>query len=173
MTRECFNLDELFAATNTSSHTIEEPIPNNSFQNYTFSYTVSGLEQGYNPQTNYSQLWYYQNNQTNQGEKFKSGMGATLQLTVYSDRNCHAGLGSEPRTLEPWVGWTCQSDVNGQCDIIPISIKSFQIADAAAVNAGYPKCWIKAVLGSASSVKMGGCYHWVGLLAVLCVVAIW
>jgi hypothetical protein len=140
MTRECFNLDELFARNNASSHTIEEPIPNNSFQNYTFSYAVSGLkEQGYNPNTNYPQLWYYQNNQT-EGEKFKSGKGATLQLTVYSDRNCHAGLGSEPRTLEPWIGWTCQSELKGQCDTVPISIKSFQIADAVQVNAGTVGC---------------------------------
>jgi hypothetical protein len=72
-------------------------------------------------------------------KKFKSGMGARLQLTVYSDRDCHAGLGAEPRTLEPWIGWTCQSGPRGQCDIIPISIKSFQIVDAAPVNAGYSK----------------------------------
>jgi hypothetical protein len=175
MIRECFNLDELFARNNATSHTIEEPLRYTSFQNYTFSYAVSGLQQGYNPNTNYSQLWYHQNNQTSQGssEKFKSGKGATLQLTVYSDRDCHAGLGSLPRTLEPWIGWTCQSEPQGQCDTVPISIKSFQIVDAAPVNAGYPKCWNKAILGSASSVKIGGSGHWAVLLVVLCIVGVW
>jgi hypothetical protein len=163
----------IFAADNASSHTISTSIPNNSFQNYTFSYAVSGLGQGYSTNTNYSQLWYYQNNQTSQGERFKSGKGANLQLTIYSDRNCHAGLGAEPRTLEPWVGWTCQSDPKGQCDTVPISIKSFQITDASVVNAGHPRCWNKAILGSASSVKIGGSYYWAVLLVVLCVVGVW
>jgi hypothetical protein len=173
--RECFNLDEVFAANNASSHSISTSILNSSFRNYTFDYAVSGLEQGgYNVNTNYSQIWYYQNNQT-QGAKFKAGKGATQQLTVYSDRDCHAGLGSAPRTLEPWLGWTCQSDPQGQCDTVPISIKSFQVTDASTVNAGYPKCWDKAVMGSASSVKIVGSSSYWGavLLVVLCVIAVW
>jgi hypothetical protein len=42
------------------------------------------------------------------------------------------------------------------------------------VNRGYPKCWDKAVMGSASSIKILGSSYWGAvLLVVLCVVAVW
>lgn len=91
-----------------------------------------------------------------------AGRNAARQLTIFSDQNCKQGLGSEPRTLEPWIGYTCQSDEGGQCDTAPTSVKSFMLADAGHVNKGFPQCWEFAYPGKAATGRRG-----VGVLAVL------
>lgn len=144
----CFNLDELFTEGNHSG-VIQQSL---ALQSQPTNFTWSSLgNENYDAQANYSQLWYQQENISG---KIGAGQDAARQLSVYSGRDCHSINGSEPRTLEPWIGWTCQSEVGGQCDRVPISIKSFLIADASSINKGYPKCWDAALMGQASTAKM-------------------
>ncbi|KAG9524356.1 hypothetical protein KCV07_g1882, partial [Aureobasidium melanogenum] len=147
-TSVCFNLDDLFAENNHSG-VIQQGLALQS-QPTNFSWSAFGNE-NYDSQANYSQLWYQQENVTG---KIGAGQDAARQLSVYSGRNCHSINGSEPRTLEPWFGWTCQSEVGGQCDQVPISIQSFLIADASSINSGYPKCWDAALMGETSKATV-------------------
>ncbi|THX55500.1 hypothetical protein D6D06_04855 [Aureobasidium pullulans] len=101
--------------------------------------------------------------------KIGAGQDAARQLSVYSGRDCHSINGSELQTLEPWIGWTCQSEAGGQCDTVPISIKSFLIADASLINNGYPKCWDDAVMGGTSRARVASLWM-VGVVVVAAVV---
>lgn len=147
----CFNLDELFAQNNYSG-VIQQSSSSLQSQPTNFSWAAFGNE-NYNARANYSQLWYQQENVTG---KIGAGRDAARQLSVYSGRDCHSINGSEPRSTEPWFGWTCQSEAGGQCDQVPISIKSFLIADASSINRGHPKCWDAALMGQASTASIPG-----------------
>ncbi|THW90557.1 hypothetical protein D6D15_04483 [Aureobasidium pullulans] len=159
----CFNLDELFTENNNTGIVQQSEILQSRPTN--FSWSASGNE-NYNLLANYSQVWYQQTNITG---KIGAGQDAARQLSVYSGRDCHSINGSELRTLEPWIGWTCQSEAGGQCDTVPISIKSFLIADASSINNGYPKCWDDAVMGGASRARVASLWI-VGVVLVAAVV---
>lgn len=102
-------------------------------------------------------------------QEIGAGQDAARQLSVYSGRDCHSINGSELQTLEPWIGWTCQSEAGGQCDTVPISIKSFLVADASSINNGYPKCWDDAVMGGTSRARVASLWM-VGVVVVAAVV---
>ncbi|KAG2170876.1 hypothetical protein VTO58DRAFT_103460 [Aureobasidium pullulans] len=158
----CFNLDELITENNNTGIVQQSEILQNRPTN--FSWSASGNE-NYNLLAKYSQVWYQQTNITG---KIGAGQDAARQLSVYSGRDCHSINGSELRTLEPWIGWTCQSEAGGQCDTVPISIKSFLIADASLINNGYPKCWDDAVMGGASRARFASVWT-VGVVVVAAV----
>lgn len=108
----------------------------------------------YDPQTNYSTVWYQQT--TNITDKVGAGQDAARQFNVYSGRDCKQGQTPDQTTLEPWIGYSCQSESGGQCNTASISIKSFRLDDARRMNKENPKCWDFAYMGSAARTTGAG-----------------
>ncbi|KAH0337331.1 hypothetical protein KCU81_g8148, partial [Aureobasidium melanogenum] len=125
---QCFNIEDLFGSSNASpswgSRTTESA--SRTYTSEEISRRVFNAN-SYSAQTNYSRIWYQQQNFTSP----KQGEDAARIFEC---------LAAET---------TCQSSGNGECYEAPYNIGSFQIGSAAAVNSGAKKCWV-ASTGSAA-----------------------
>lgn len=125
---ECFNLAELFTGNSTFGFRNQTPSSSISQDPVRLYWTIDNID-AYDPQANYSTILYQQpvlNDNNGEGE----GTDASRYFSVYNGEDCRA-LGDP---VQPWVGWTCSSSDEGQCNTLPYSVASFKIDDAAALN---------------------------------------
>lgn len=66
----------------------------------------------------------------NDDEGDGEGTDASRYFSVYNGENCRA-LGDP---VQPWVGWTCNSSAEGECNALPCSVASLKVDDASALN---------------------------------------
>jgi hypothetical protein len=116
----------------------------------------------YSAQTNYSRLWYQQQNVTSPSQ----GQDAARIFEVFSGRDCRQ-TNSSTEAVYPVLGWTCQSSAGGDCYEAPYNIMSFQVGSAAMINAGSKKCWVASTGMAADRVGSGSAATAVGFMAVL------
>ncbi|KAG9664404.1 hypothetical protein KCU95_g828, partial [Aureobasidium melanogenum] len=148
-TYQCFNIEDLFASSNTSSTYGSRTTQQSSITSYEeISWRIFNAD-AYSTQTNYSRIWYQQQNVTSPAQ----GEDAARIFEVFSGRDCHQ-TGSSNETVYPIWGWTCQSSASGECYETPYNIMSFQIGSAAAVNSAVKKCWVAST--GAAAERSGG-----------------
>ncbi|KAI5211564.1 hypothetical protein AUEXF2481DRAFT_5249 [Aureobasidium subglaciale EXF-2481] len=161
-TYQCFNLEDLFSSSTSSSYgSRTTQSPQSSVPYEEIAWRLFNTD-AYSNQLNYSRVWYQQQNVTspNQGED------ATRLLEVFSGRNCQQ-TNASAETVHPILGWTCQSSGNGDCYEAPYNIMSFQVGSAAAVNSQYKKCWTASTGMGPERPGSGKAAAAVGAVAIL------
>ncbi|KAG9661722.1 hypothetical protein KCU64_g2391, partial [Aureobasidium melanogenum] len=130
----CFNLAEIFASNASSER----------------SYTVSNT-QDFNPQTNYTSLFYQQLNESINGDASGVGTGkdAARVVEVFPEEDCREADGLS------WYGFSCQN-AEGETYVVPGGVKSFSVVSRAD-SANQDHCWVLAKQGAAST-SFKGCF---------------
>ncbi|KAK6004695.1 hypothetical protein QM012_008557 [Aureobasidium pullulans] len=147
---QCFNIEDLFASSNTSSSYGARTTQSTS-GTYTYeqiSWRIFNAD-AYSTQTNYSGIWYFQQNFTWPAQ----GEDAERIFEVFDAKDCHQ-TGPTNDSIYPILGWTCQSSAKGDCYEAPYNIRSFQIGSAAGINSKIKKCWIAST--GAAAERFGG-----------------
>ncbi|CAD0100287.1 unnamed protein product [Aureobasidium mustum] len=160
-TYQCFNIEDLFASSNTSSSYGSRTSQQSTITYEEVSWRIFNADT-YSTQTNYSRLRYQQQNITSPSQ----GEDAARMLEVFSGRDCHQ-TGSSNTTVYPILGWTCQSSASGDCYEAPYNIMSFQIGSAAAINSAAKKCWVASTGAAAEKLGSGRTATNVGAVAIL------
>lgn len=153
----CFNLADIFAPNSSSV----------GFQNGTDGITpldpdaVNGVhyqirrpDGRFDPNGNYSNVWYEQYNSTELDE----GKDASWVVHFYAFEDCEQQeQGHDEREPEdfPWFETSCQTEVGGQCREVPNTVRSFGINSGANYNARHGGCEEWAFLGGANGVMPG------------------
>lgn len=107
----------------------------------------------YDPNANYSRVWYQQVNQTGA----KEGKEASWVFYTYAFPDCEqVGLGIEdPYEVSPWFETSCQTGPDGQCRTTPKPIRSFGINRSDKYNVNHDGCEMWAKLGNADKLGKG------------------
>ncbi|KAG9603284.1 hypothetical protein KCU77_g1204, partial [Aureobasidium melanogenum] len=155
---QCFNIEDLFASSNTSSSYGARTSQQSSISYEEISWRIFNAN-AYSPRTNYSRIWYQQQNVTSPTQ----GEDAERIFEVFDSRDCYQ-TGPTNETVYPILGWTCQSSANGECYEAPYNIRSFQIGSAWSVNSGAKKCWTASTGVAAERLRTAAA---VGAAAVL------
>ncbi|KFY84697.1 hypothetical protein V500_09098 [Pseudogymnoascus sp. VKM F-4518 (FW-2643)] len=144
----CFNLTDLFTQTSDNGSQGVWKIPDDT-SSQGVDYLLSNRG-SYNANTNYTNVWYQQLNQTD----IKPGEDGTWVLYTYAFADClqNGGDAFDPKDF-PWFETSCQTKDGGECQQLPQPVKSFAIGPAASYNAGHGKCEVWAKLGGASTLN--------------------
>lgn len=144
----CFNLTDLFTQPSDNGSQGVWKIPDDT-PSQGVDYLL-GNRDSYNADTNYTNVWYQQVNQTGDGDT-NSGADGTWVFYTYAFADCvqNGGDAFDPKDY-PWFETSCQTKDGGDCQQLPQPLKSFAIGPAASYNAGHGKCEVWAKLGAAS-----------------------
>lgn len=150
------HFNEIFNQTNSTSIQSSETAAG-------IGYTLSG-EQAFDSQANYSHVWYQQRNESG---TTKAGKTATLGLIVFPGQDCQE-IGSP---IETCYGWSCQSEINGQCNTLPYSARSFSVQPG--WNHHKKHCFDFAKEGKAATGAVGAKFIvWLAVVAVVVVILV-
>lgn len=114
----CFNLNETFTANRSSG------VVTSGHTDYPAIDWITHNGAGFDPNANYSRIWYQQTNATGT-DGAGAGKLAARYLLVYPGYNCNQVSDYTTRSI---YLQSCQSDVGGQCNTAWYSVASFQIA---------------------------------------------
>ena len=154
MMAQCFNMDEVFTANTTESRNLtssyyNSPALSGINPQVIFSWSTSNKSK-FNPNTNYSRVWYQQNNDGNtQSTIGEVGDGGMQSLRVFTDRDCRET--SQP-TSDSDI-FNCLTEVSGICNTASYIVKSFYIAKGPGKDG---KCTIPKSAGVLSGVGQRG-----------------
>ncbi|OBT63562.1 hypothetical protein VE03_07043 [Pseudogymnoascus sp. 23342-1-I1] len=145
----CFNLTDLFTQPSDNGSQGVWKIPDD-MTSQGVDYLLSNRG-SYSADTNYTNVWYQQVNQTGD---IKNEAAGTWVLYTYAFADCvqNGGDAYNPEDF-PWFETSCQTKDGGECQQLPQPVKSFAIGPAAAYNAGHGKCEVWAKLGGASALN--------------------
>lgn len=120
----------------------------------------------YNPQANYSGVWFQQMNLTS--DQAEEGKPAGRWLAVYAFPNCEqqskANGGDDPIEDAPWFTHDCQTGPDGECHTVPNSVQSFAIRSTEVVS---DKCENWAYLGGATTMQSQSLVVMIGLAVIV------
>lgn len=162
----CYNLDELFAG-NSTAPTNARDYSDVEARNPLGATALNSA--AWDPQANYSRIWYQQTNESLPGDTGSDKMAAR-QLTVYPERDCRQGKGNPPVELgmAAYYSWNCQSEAKGSCYSTPQEIKSFYVRSAADFLGKWDdKCWEMEARGAAAGLNVAGGWYLAMLMAVV------
>ena len=143
----CFNLTDLFTQPSDNGSQGVWRVPD-SRPSPKVDYLLSNRG-SYNADTNYTNVWYQQVNQT-----VKPGADGTWVLYTYAFANCIQNGGDAFELKEfPWFETSCQTKDRGECQQVPKPVKSFAIGPAAPYNARHGQCEVWATMGDASTLN--------------------
>jgi hypothetical protein len=110
-------------------------------------WVVSNLD-NYDSNTNYTNVWYEQNQVTG---KVEEGVNGRWVFYTYAFEGCQQ-LGKEhfDHDKNPWFETSCQTKDGGQCRTVPNPIKSFALNLATDYNKGHGGCETWAYMGMRS-----------------------
>ncbi|KAL2071908.1 hypothetical protein VTL71DRAFT_13143 [Oculimacula yallundae] len=148
----CFNLPDLFGRqlNFTVPKFVGQTRPD-QIVNYTLSNAAS-----YNPNTNYTRVWYDLNTVNPRGPNAEGGGWSPWTLTTYTIRDC-SDYGSEFQGgLGRYADTSCRTKDGGDCEEVPLGVRSFRIfSNSLAQQQGggdTPKCETWKVWASAASI---------------------
>ncbi|KAK2827826.1 hypothetical protein FQN49_007301 [Arthroderma sp. PD_2] len=146
----CFNVTDIFSQPNkTGFQNATQEVHNINQPNGI--YWLLQNQENFDPQSNYSSVWYEQVNKT--GEAVAGREGSWV-LFFYPFPNCEQVGGDGLNEDEyPWFETSCQTMPGGQCRTVPHPIKSFAILSAAGYNQVHKPCETWAFKGAATSLK--------------------
>lgn len=128
----CFNVSDLFTQENDTgiAQALMPARDRDGNILNTLSWSLENRDL-FDPQANYSRVWYRQQNQT-----ITVGEGASFIFQVYAFPDCEQLGGRElDEDQYPWFLTNCQTEDGGKCRTVPYSIQSFGISEAA-----WPTC---------------------------------
>ncbi|KFY07508.1 hypothetical protein V492_07080 [Pseudogymnoascus sp. VKM F-4246] len=146
----CFNLTDLF--TQPSDNGYQEFLKDAQFTtpNEGVNYTLSNRG-SYVANTNYTNVWYQQVNQTGD---IKEGADGTWVFYTYAFADCIQNGGDAFELKDyPWFETSCQTKDGGKCQQLPQSVKSFAIGPGDTYNAIHGQCEAWATMGGASALN--------------------
>lgn len=145
----CFNLKDLFTQpSDNGSQGVWKIADDAPSQGVDYLLSNRG---SYDADTNYTNVWYQQVNQTG---NIKPGEDGTWVLYTYAFADCvqNGGDAFEPKDF-PWFETSCQTKDGGECQQLPKPVKSFAIGPATSYNAGHGQCEVWAKFGGASTLN--------------------
>ncbi|KFZ13716.1 hypothetical protein V501_03558 [Pseudogymnoascus sp. VKM F-4519 (FW-2642)] len=148
----CFNLTDLFTQPSDTGSQIVWKIPDDA-PTQGVDYLLSNRA-SYNTDTNYTNVWYQQVNQTGD---IKPDADGTWVLYLYAFADCIQNGGDAFDLNDfPWFETSCQTKDGGECQQLPQPVKSFAIGPAAKYNAGHGQCEVWAKFGGAEMLNRRG-----------------
>jgi hypothetical protein len=148
----CFNLTDLFTQPSDNGSQDVSKIPDDA-PTQGADYLLSNRA-SYNANTNYTNVWYQQVNQTGD---IKPDADGTWVLYIYAFENCIQNRDDAfaPKDF-PWFETSCQTKDGGECQQVPQPVKSFAIGPAAKYNVGHGQCEVWAKIGGAGTLNRRG-----------------
>lgn len=145
----CFNLTDLFTQSSDNGSQGLWKIPDDT-TSQGVDYLLSNRG-SYNANTNYTNVWYQQVNQTGD---IKSESDGTWVFYTYAFEDCIQNGGDAFELNDyPWFETSCQTEEGGECQQLPQPVKSFAFGPAAGYNANHGKCEVWAKMGGASTLN--------------------
>ncbi|KFY80563.1 hypothetical protein V499_00594 [Pseudogymnoascus sp. VKM F-103] len=148
----CFNLTDVFTQpSDNGSQDVSKILDDAPTQGV--DYLLSNRA-SYNANTNYTNIWYQQVNQTGD---IKPDADGTWVLYIYAFEDCIQNRDDAfaPKDF-PWFETSCQTKEGGECQQLPQPVKSLAIGPAAKYNAGHGKCEVWAKFGGTGTLNRRG-----------------
>lgn len=144
----CFNLTDFFSQANdTGTKNGSKWSSSEVYQGV--EYTL-GNRRSYNPDANYTNVWYQQ---VKLGGDVKPGAEGDWVFYMYAFENCIQTGGDDYEYDDwPWFETSCQTKDVGECQQVPKPIRSFAIGTGDYYNSIHGKCEVWARLGEGASM---------------------